>query len=174
MNTKTLVSMSLFVAIGVALHAIIPPFPNGMKPDMMLTMMFLAILLFPSVKNVLLVGVATGFLSGITTSFPAGLIPNVIDKPVTAFIFFILLLAVKKYAQSVVTAGILTAIGTLISGVVFLTSALLIVGLPAGAGFTFLFLTVVLPATLLNTIAMVIIYPIVKSIAKRSNLVSAN
>ncbi|MCG3056487.1 hypothetical protein KZ287_30420, partial [Escherichia coli] len=47
MNTKTLVSLSLLVGIGAVLHAIMPPVLFGMKPDMMLTMMFLGILLFP-------------------------------------------------------------------------------------------------------------------------------
>jgi len=57
---------------------------------------------------------------------------------------------------------------------VFLLAALLLVGLPGGAGFTALFLAVVLPATVINTIAMVIIYPIVESILKRSNVLSEN
>ncbi|MRX71458.1 tryptophan transporter [Bacillus lacus] len=174
MNTRQLVTMSLLVGIGAALHGIVPPVFNGMKPDMMLTMMFLGILLFPSAKNTLLLGLVTGILSGLTTSFPGGLIPNVIDKPITAFVFFFMLVAVKKFAGSTITAGILTAVGTLVSGAVFLGAALTIVGLPGGAGFAALFIAVVLPATGLNTIAMALIYPIVQSIMKRSNLVSVN
>ncbi|NGY83348.1 hypothetical protein F6Y03_19065 [Bacillus megaterium] len=50
MNTKVLVSLALLVGIGAVLHTVVPPILFGMKPDMMLTMMFLAILLFPSVK----------------------------------------------------------------------------------------------------------------------------
>lgn len=42
MKTKELVIMALFAAIGAALHSIIPPFLGGMKPDMMLIMMFMA------------------------------------------------------------------------------------------------------------------------------------
>ena len=52
MKTKELVAMALFVAIGAALHAVIPPFFYGMKPDMMLIMMFMGILLFPRLQNV--------------------------------------------------------------------------------------------------------------------------
>ncbi|MDR0136325.1 tryptophan transporter [Metabacillus idriensis] len=172
MNTKVLVVLSLFVAMGLALHGIIPPFFNGMKPDMMLTMMFLGILLFPHIRNVFLLGAVTGVLSGLTTSFPGGLLPNVIDKFVTAFVFYLLVIVIKKFAASTAGAGILTAVGTLISGTVFLTAALFIVGLPGGAGFTALFIAVVLPATALNTIAMVFIYPIVQTIMKRSNIVA--
>ncbi|MFY4774238.1 tryptophan transporter [Metabacillus sp. RGM 3146] len=174
MNTRELVTMALFAAIGVALHAIIPPIFFGMKPDMMLTMMFLAIILFPKAKNVLVMGIVTGLLSGLTTAFPGGLVPNLIDKPVTAFIFFFLYIAVRKFSANTVSAAILTAIGTIVSGLVFLTAAYFIVGLPAGAGFMALFLTVVLPAVALNTIAMIFVHPIVLTIMKRSKIVSSN
>ena len=46
MNTRTLVLLSLFVGIGAVLHTVIPGFFFGMKPDMMLTMMFLGIMLY--------------------------------------------------------------------------------------------------------------------------------
>jgi hypothetical protein len=170
MNTRVLVSLALLVGIGAVLHAVVPGFFFGMKPDMMLTMMFLGILLFPSKKAVSLLGIVTGIISGMTTSFPGGLIPNMIDKPITAFIFAMLFLMVKKYSQSVISAAILTAIGTIVSGAVFLTAALLLVGLPGGATFSSLFIAVVLPATVVNTIAMAIVYPVALSIFKRANL----
>ncbi|WP_338780872.1 tryptophan transporter [Metabacillus sp. FJAT-52054] len=171
MKTRELVTMSLFVAIGLALHSIIPPIFLGMKPDMMLTMMFLGIALFPTLKNTLLLGVLTGILSALTTGFPGGQLPNIVDKPLTALAFFLLLTVAGKLASKLVTVSILTAAGTILSGVIFLGSALLIVGLPGG--FTALFITVVLPATALNTIAISLIYPIVTSIHKRSKPISA-
>ncbi|MDQ0217606.1 tryptophan transporter [Peribacillus cavernae] len=167
MNTKVLVSLSLLVGIGAALHLAIPGFILGMKPDMMLTMAFLAIILFPEKKNVFLVAIASGIISGLTSSFPGGFIPNIIDKFVTAFVFYFLVMAFKKHAGSIVTAGILTAVGTLISGVVFLTSAYFIVGLPGA--FVGMFAGAVLPATVLNTVAVIILYPIVTRIMKKSN-----
>ncbi|AST90491.1 tryptophan transporter [Sutcliffiella cohnii] len=170
MKTKTLVALALLAAIGTVLHAVVPNFIFGMKPDLSLIMMFIGILLFPERKNVLLIGVVTGFISALTTGFPGGQIPNIIDKPLTAFAFYFLYLALKNFDKPLVRAGILTAVGTIISGTVFLTSALLIVGLPGGASFTFFFLTVVLPACAMNTVLMVVIYPIITSIAKRSNL----
>ncbi|KKI90800.1 tryptophan transporter [Bacillus sp. SA1-12] len=172
MNTRVLVILSLFAAIGAVLHMVIPPFYQGMKPDMMLIMMFIGILLFPSLKNVTLLSIVTGILSALTTSFPGGQLPNLVDKFITAFVFFGLLLAVKKIAQKVVTATVLTVIGTIVSGTIFLSAALVIVGLPGGAAFTTLFLTVVLPATLFNGAAMIIILPIVQAIFKRSNLIT--
>ncbi|MBM7620766.1 hypothetical protein JOC95_002621 [Bacillus tianshenii] len=172
MNTKTLVALSLMVGIGAVLHTVVPGVILGMKPDLGLTMMFLAIMLFPEKKNVLLVGIVSGMISALTTGFPGGQIPNIIDKPITAFLFFFLLLAVKKINKPLVKAGVLTAIGTLISGTIFLSSALMLVGLPGGESFTFFLVTAILPATALNTVLMVVIYPIVTSIAKRSNIIA--
>lgn len=168
MNTKNLVALSLFVAIGAVLHAVIPPIFLGMKPDMMLTMMFLGIFLLPEIKNVSLLGIVTGLISGLTTTFPGGLFPNIIDKIVTSLLIFGLFLLLNKYRNSMVGVGILTAIGTLISGTIFLTSALFLVGLPGP--FIGLFTAVVLPAAVINTVTMVIVYPIATTIFKRTKL----
>lgn len=169
MNTKVLVSLSLLVGIGAALHMLMPGLNLGMKPDIMLTMMFLAIVLFPEKKNVFLVAVTSGVISGLTSTFPGGgLIPNIIDKFVTAFIFYFMFLALKRYAGSIVTVGALTAIGTLISGAVFLGSAYVIIQLPGP--FIALFIGTVLPTAAVNTILMVILYPIVSGIVKKSNI----
>ena len=101
-------------------------------------------------------GVATGVFSGLTTKFPAGLIPNIIDKIVTAIAVYLLIkLLDKTVLSSKIKAIVVNAVGTLVSGVVFLASALLLVGLPAS--FELLFVTVVIPATIVNTIAGFII-----------------
>ncbi|KMM36231.1 tryptophan transporter [Guptibacillus hwajinpoensis] len=169
MKTKNLVLMALLLGIGTILHAIIPGLISGMKNDMLLTMMFLGILLFPERKSVLVLGLATGVISAATTTFPGGQLANMIDKPITAFAFFGLYLLVKRFGQSLITAGVLTAIGTMISGAIFLGAALVFAGLPGGAAFTGLFLTVVLPTAAVNTIAIVLIYPVVQSILKRTS-----
>ncbi|WP_147533116.1 tryptophan transporter [Bacillus marasmi] len=171
MNTKNLVALSLLVGMGAVLHTVIPGFFLGMKPDMMLTMMFLGIILFPEKKSVLLLGLVTGIISGLTTTFPGGLFPNIIDKAVTSFVVFGLLIAFGKLRFSVFGIGALTVIGTLVSGLVFLGSANFIVGLPGP--FVGLFAAVVLPAAAFNTAAMVILYPIAKSIVKRTNISEA-
>ena len=67
-----------------------------MKPDMMLLMMFLAIVLFPEKKNVLVVALGCGLLSALTTGFPGGQIPNIIDKLVTAFVFYFLIISLQE------------------------------------------------------------------------------
>ncbi|WP_110114381.1 tryptophan transporter [Bacillus sp. CGMCC 1.16541] len=171
MNTKVLVSLSLLVGIGAVLHTIVPPILFGMKPDMLLTMMFLGIMLFPSVKNIVLLGITTGVISALTTGFPGGQIANMIDKPISAFLFLGLFLVVRKtFRSSTVSAAALTAIGTVISGVIFLSAAYFIIGLPGG--FLSLVAGVVLPTAVVNTIVMVVVYPIVQNVLKRTKIAS--
>ncbi|MGX6442343.1 tryptophan transporter [Neobacillus sp. K501] len=165
MNTKNLVVLSLLAGIGVVLHMVMPAFLT-IKPDMMLAMMFLGIILIPEIKSVMLLSIVTGVLSALTTGFPGGQIPNIIDKPITALIFFGLFLALKKFGKSIIGVGVLTAVGTIVSGSVFLASAHYIVGLPSS--FAALFAAGVLPAIALNTIIMVILYPVALSVVKRT------
>jgi hypothetical protein len=139
-----------------------------MKPDMMLVMMFLGIVLFPEKKSVFLLAILTGIISGLTTTFPGGLVPNMIDKPVTALIFFGLFLALAHFRDSLVSVAVLTAVGTLVSGIVFLTSAYYLVSLPGP--FVGLFAAVVLPATAFNTVAMIVLYPVAITVVKRTTI----
>lgn len=156
--------------MGAVLHQVIPGLINGMKPDLMLVMMFLGILLFPNKKYVLLVAVVAGLISALTTQVPGGQIPNIIDKLVTAFSFFGLIVLSKKFFERkpVIIASVLTAIGIIISGTVFLTATLFIAGLPQA--FLTLFVGIVLPTAALSTVVMFFIYPVVQQILKRTNL----
>lgn len=167
MNTKNLVLMALLVGIGAALYLIIPGYGDGMKPDFMLTMMFIGILLFPTFKETFLLAVTTGVISGLFSTFPSGFVPNVIDKVVTGLVFFVIVLVLRKTAQKVAVGTVLVGLGTLLSGTIFLTAALLLVGLPGA--FSVLFTIVVLPTTALNVIAFMIIYPILTNLLKRTN-----
>ena len=170
MNTRVLVTLSLLVGIGAVLHAVVPGVFMGIKPDLMLTMMFLGIMLFPEKKNVILLGIVTGIIAALTTTFPSGQIPNIIDKVITSFVFFGMFVLARKMSSNMISVAAITAIGTLISGAIFLGSAFLIAGLPGSSTFLALYSTAVLPAAIINTIAMVVIYPIVSGIVKRTNL----
>ncbi len=171
MNTKNLVLMSLLLAVGAVLYIIIPGFNGGMKPDFMLTMMFIGILLFPDVKSVFLLGITTGVISGLFSTFPGGFVPNVIDKSITAFVFFGLVLLLNKYANKLSVAVLLTCVGTVVSGTIFLSTAIFVFG--AGMVFKELFVLVVLPAIVINAIAFFVIYPIIGKIIKRSKFTTA-
>ncbi|MCT1578654.1 tryptophan transporter [Oceanobacillus kimchii] len=171
MNTRILVVLALLVSIGAVLHTVVPPMLFGVKPDMLLAMMFLGIVLFPRIKYVLILSLATGFISALTTAAPGGQIANIIDKPITALIFLCLFLLLKNKIRTTIVAPLLTAVGTIISGTIFLSVTLFIIGLMEG-GFFALFASIVLPATIINTVIMIIIYPIVQTILKRSVNVS--
>jgi hypothetical protein len=164
-----LVLTGVLLAVGAVLNVVMPDFVFGMSPDMLLTFMFLSILLFPKAKYVLIFGIATGVLAAITTTFPGGFVPNLIERPITAFIVFGLFLLFRKNG-SVVTAGIMAAVGTMVSGAIFLMFALIMVGLPGGGTFLAFYVGVVLPAAAINTVLMIIIHPIAHSLMKRSKL----
>lgn len=167
MNTRNLVLLSLLIGIGAVLHMVVPPILFGMKPDMLLSMMFLGIVLIPRLNYVVLLSILTGIISAMTTSVPGGQIANIIDKPLTALIFFGMLLVFDKVISRNISIPLLTAMGTMISGSIFLAVALFILGFMQG-GFIPLLLTIVLPAAAINTVVMIVIYPIVQGIIKRT------
>ena len=156
MKTKQLVTNSLLLAVGFLLHYVTPAI-GSMQIDFSLITLILVINLNKnSFSTCLASGVATGLFSGLTSKFPLGFIPNIIDKIVTTIaVYFLVKLLDKTTLHSKIKAIIVNAVGTVISGTVFLCSALLLVGLPAP--FSLLFVTVVLPATIVNTIAGFII-----------------
>ena len=156
-NTKQLVTNSLLLAVGFLLHYVTPAIGLPMQIDFSLITLILVINLNKnSFSTCIAGGIATGIFSGLTTKFPMGLIPNIIDKIMTTIAVYLLIrLLDKTTLSSKIRAVITNAVGTLISGVVFLVSALLLVGLPAP--FSLLFATVVLPAIAVNTIAGFII-----------------
>ncbi|MFC7688232.1 tryptophan transporter [Ureibacillus sp. GCM10028918] len=169
MNTKNLVLMALLVGVGAALYLIIPGYGEGMKPDFMLTMMFIGILLFPTFKETFLLAITTGVLSGLFSTFPGGFFPNIIDKLVTGMVFFLIVMVVGQLIKKVAAGTALVAVCTILSGTIFLSMAMLLVGLPGGAAFGALFVAVVLPGVVLNSIAFIIIYPIITNLLKRAN-----
>lgn len=171
MESRKLVFMSLLVAVGAALYLVIPGYNAGMKPDFMLTMMFIGIFLFPEARNVFLLAVTTGVISGLFSTFPGGFIPNVIDKFITAFVIYLVVVTVKKAVTTLLGATVIAGLGTLLSGSIFLSIAIFILGVKLP--FSALFLTVVLPTVLMNGIAFFIIYPIVLQLLKRTSLKTA-
>lgn len=155
MKTKDLVLASLLLALGLVLHSITPAILGGVKPDFLLAMMFIAIITQPKTSNVMLIAVVSGILAAITTGFPGGQIPNIVDKLVTALFFYIILLVLKSNLN-LVSVSILSFCATIVSGLVFLGSAQLMVGLPAP--FLALVSVVVLPTALANAVVCTVLY----------------
>ena len=151
-NTKQLVTNSLLLAVGFILHYVTPAIGLPMQIDFSLITLILIINLNKnSFSTCLASGVATGIFAGLTTKFPLGFIPNIIDKIMTTiFVYLLIRLLDKTTLHSRIKAIIVNAVGTLVSGTVFLASALLLTGLPTQ--FSLLFVTVVIPAIAINTV----------------------
>ena len=150
MKTKQLVTNALLLAVGFLLHYFTPAIGLPMQIDFSLITLILIINLNKNNFNVgIASGIATGIFSGMTTKFPAGLIPNIIDKILTTVAVYLLIkLLDKTTLSSKIKAIAVNAVGTLVSGIVFLGSALLLTGLPAP--FSLLFVNM-----LINTICFV-------------------
>ena len=156
-NTKQLVTNALLLAVGFLLHYVTPTLGLPMQIDFSLITLILVITLNRnSFGTCIASGLVTGIFAGITSKFPFGLVPNIVDKIMTTiFVYLLIRLLDKTTLHSKIKAVITNAVGTVISGTVFLVSALLLVGLPAP--FSVLFITVVIPAVAVNTIAGFII-----------------
>jgi cell shape-determining protein MreD len=147
---------SVFLALGAVLHQITPPIVLGMKPDFLLAVLLMILVINDDYKSCICAGIVAGLISAATTGFPGGQIPNFLDKIITVNIMFLFLKSLKHIKNNKVKVILNTLIGTIISGSVFLYTASLIAGLPAK--FSILFITVVLPASLINCIVGIIMY----------------
>ena len=156
MKTKQLTTNALLLAVGFILHYVTPAIGSMQIDFSLITLLLVINLNKNSFSTCIASGLVTGIFSGLTTKFPLGFIPNIIDKIVTTIAVYLLIKLLDKTAlHNKIKAVITNAVGTLVSGVVFLVSALILVGLPAP--FFVLFTTIVIPATIVNTIAGFII-----------------
>ena len=175
LNTKKMVINALLLAIGAILHQITPALGLPMQPDFALAMLFIIMIVNNNdYKTSLICAIITGEFTALTTKYPGGQVPNIIDKLVTVNIMFLFIMIINKVSQLTklntkleknILVLLVFPMGTLVSGTTFLLSAKLIVGLPAS--FTILFLTVVIPALLINTIGGFILYHAINVSLKR-------
>ncbi|MFZ7103503.1 MAG: tryptophan transporter [Peptococcaceae bacterium] len=159
MSIREMSQISLLLAIGFILRLIVPGYGAGMKPDLLLAMLFVIILLKRDFKSAMLAGAVAGIICALTTTFPAGQIPNIVDKLLTSVVVYFLVKVLYGRIPTAIVSGIIGALGTIFSGTAFLSIALVLTGIPAP--FSVLFATVVLPATVANTIGVIILYPLV-------------
>ncbi|MBP1889330.1 hypothetical protein J2Z53_000911 [Clostridium moniliforme] len=174
-KTKKMITNALLLGIGAILHQITPALGLPMQPDFALVMLFIIMILNRGdYKTSLIAGIITGIFTGMTTKFPGGQLPNMIDKIITVNVVFFMMIFINKIKglknmteskRRVVESIIVFPIGTLISGVTFLLSANILVGLPAG--FTSLFILIVLPSMVINLIVGSMIFKIISTSMKR-------
>jgi len=167
MNLKKNILTALLLAIGFILHQLVPGAVGSMKFDLMLSMIFVSIFINSEFKNVVLTALLGGIITALTTTFPGGQIPNVIDKVVTCMVVFAMVKLAERVNLNQVAVGIIAFVGTIVSGSVFLYSALIIVGLPAPFGA--LFIGIVIPTAVTNIFVTVAVFSAVKMALKASN-----
>lgn len=122
-QTRNLTVSAIFMALGLVLHLMVPGVFFGVKPDFLLSMMFISLMIVDDSKEALLIGVAGGIMSALTTGFPGGQIPNFIEKIITSLVIFYVIKTMGKNF-SVPKIILIFALGTMISGTLFLTIAL--------------------------------------------------
>lgn len=168
MNTKKMIINAILLAIGALLHQITPALGLPMQPDFALAMLIIIVLMNEDYKTALIAGIITGIFTALTTKFPGGQLPNIVDKLVTTNIVYFILLPLRDKVKPNIKMAIILLLGTLISGLTFLGSAAVIVGLPAS--FSALFVAVVLPATVINVIAGTILYNAINLALRRGSI----
>ncbi|ACV28441.1 Uncharacterised protein [Anaerococcus prevotii] len=162
MKTRNLTISAIFMALGLVMHFLVPPIFGGVKPDFLLSMMFISLIIAGDIKEAILIGVAGGIMSALTTSFPGGQIPNFIEKIIVAIVIFIL---IQKFGKDLNKYQIIFiyAFGTLVSGVLFLLLAL---GITKQMNLFLPSLPVVLVAMVVNSIFGLILMNAYKKIEK--------
>ncbi len=120
---RNLTISAIFMALGLVLHLMVPGVFFGVKPDFLLSMMFISLMIVDDSKEALLIGVAGGIMSALTTGFPGGQIPNFIEKIITSLSVFYMIKTMNKNF-SIPKIILIFALGTMISGTMFLTIAL--------------------------------------------------
>lgn len=160
MKTRNITISAIFMALGLVMHFMVPPIFGGVKPDFLLSMMFMCLIITDDIREAILVGLCGGVMSALTTSFPGGQIPNMVEKILTTFFVYYLLKTMGRDLSNLQII-ILFALGTLVSGVSFLAIALFITGQLA------LFIpsmSVVILAMVVNSIFGVILMNVYKKI----------
>lgn len=154
MDSKKLTKSAILIAVGAILHAIVPPLIFGVKPDFLLSMAFLAIMIAKDLKTSLIIGFVAGVISAMTTGFPGGQLPNLIEKIITSLIIY----AISKkmnFEYNKIRVIFINAFGTLVSGCLFLLFAL---GFMGQLNLFFASLPVVLVAMVINSILGLVVY----------------
>ena len=156
MNLRKNILIALLLAIGYIMHQIVPGTIGNMKFDLMLSFIFVALFVSRDFKSAILTALLGGFITALTTTFPGGQIPNIIDKLVTCIAVYLMIRLFDKLKSKQLSTGIIAFIGTIISGTTFLYSALVLVGLPAP--FSVLFAGIVLPTAVTNIFVTLVVY----------------
>lgn len=172
MNTKRMTTNAILIAIGVILHQITPLIGVPMQPDFALAMLFIIMIFNEDYKTALISGIVIGIFTALTTKTPGGQIPNILDKLITCNVMYLILMPLRNRIGKAKQIILLLSLGTLISGTTFLVALATFAGLPGGASFKALFMTIVIPTIVLNLIIGLVIYKISEKTLQRAGTFS--
>lgn len=167
MELRKNIFSAILLAVGFVLHQVVPAV-GGVTFDLQLAMLFVIIAINMDIKNTILVSLASGMITALTTKFPGGQIPNMIDKAVTGMVVFVLLMLLSRIMNKNIAMIITGFVGTIVSGTVFLVSALVLVGLPVP--FMVSFTAVVVPTAITNAVIAPALYYMVNISKKAAKL----
>lgn len=165
-DVQKLTFSGILLSVGFILHQVGPVGVGGVTFDFMLAILFVIMAINKDFKTAMVAGIVAGIITALTTKFPGGQIPNVIDKFVTVLAVYPLI-KLGKHLPEMVHMGLIGFIGTLISGSVFLGSAAFLAGLPSS--FEILFYSVVLPTSIGNVFISVLLYKVTLSALQKVN-----
>lgn len=149
MKLRTLVEVSLLLAVGFILHSFFPPILFGMKPDFSLAMMFAIIILKRDVKVGYLAAMVTGIFTALTTGFPGGQVANIVDKLITGTVVIAATALLASRLDDRLYSVLVGFFATFLSGIIFLSTAKFFLGFQGQL--MPLIIGVVLPAAVTNT-----------------------
>ncbi len=167
-NVKRMILNSILIAIGALLHQITPALGLPMQPDFAIAMLFIIILINKDYKTTLIASIIMGVITAMTTKFPGGQLPNIIDKLITAHVIYFMYKAMGNKISDNIKILLALSFGTIVSGLSFLISASIIVGLPGN--FITLVTLVVLPATLMNILLGTVLYKSIRVALKTTGV----
>jgi hypothetical protein len=163
-NVKKLTISGILLSVGFILHQLAPAGIGAVTFDYMTAILFIIIVINKDFQTSLVAGIAAGIIAALTTKFPGGQIPNIIDKVTVAVFVYFLMRVIDTLPQDI-KMGIIGLLGTIVSGSVFLGSAAIIAGLPGT--FSALFIGVVLPTAVSNIFVCALLYRVVTSSIKK-------
>ena len=164
-NTKKMVANAILIAVGAILHLITPSF-FGMQCDFSLSMLFIIMVFNKDYKTTLTCGIIVGIFSAYTSKLGGmGIAPNIVDKLITCNIMYLILMPLRNNISKIKQIALVLPLGTLVSGTTFLTVLMMLSGLPGGMSFKALFISVVIPTMVINTILGLAIFKTVEKIS---------
>ena len=109
-----------------------------------------------------------GIFTAMTTKTPGGQLPNMIDKIVTCNVMFLLLKPFRERINRDIQMGVLLLLGTMISGVIFLSSLAILYGIE-GSIITAI-IVIVIPTAIINVVIGLILFKVVERAIKLTRI----